>query len=205
MAELKYQRLTRDRAARRFVAFTITQTRSSLWLGDDHLLFVENTGFTETYKRFFFRDIQVIVFQQTKRGRIWNIILGIFAAISLIIIISMMPALPPANWSRDTIAGSIALGSIWALFVLILLLNFFAGPTCKSFIRTAVQTEEVPALCRVRQTRKLLAKIRPLIVAAQGQLAAEEVSARMQETVTGMTAQPSTPTPMDGAVPPILS
>jgi len=205
MAGLKYKRLTRDRAAGRFIAFTFTQTRSSLWLGDDHILFVENSGFTETYKRFYFRDIQTIGLQQTKRGRIWNIILGIFTAIFLAIIITMLPKSSPAHWSGDTIAGGVALGSIWALFVLILMLNVFAGPTCKSFIRTAVQTEEIPSFCRLRQTRKVLAKIRPLIVAAQGQITVEEVSARMQETTTGVAAQPSAPTPADGAAPPILS
>ena len=34
-------------------------------------------------------------------------------------------------------------------------------------IRTAVQTESLPSLCRVRQTQKVMARIRPLIAAAQ--------------------------------------
>jgi hypothetical protein len=55
-----------------------------------------------------------------------------------------------------------------ALLVMFLLINFFLGATCKCYLRTAVQIEELPSLRRLRKTRKIMAQIRPLIAAAQG-------------------------------------
>ena len=53
MAEAEYQRLTRAHPRSGFaVAFA---ARSSLWLGKDHLLCIDSTGFSESYKRFYFR------------------------------------------------------------------------------------------------------------------------------------------------------
>ena len=43
------------------------------------------------------------------------------------------------------------------------------GTTCRCLIRTAVQTEELPSLRRVRNADKVLARIRPLIESAQRQ------------------------------------
>jgi hypothetical protein len=50
-------------------------------------------------------------------------------------------------------------------------------------LRTAVQIEELPSLNRIRRTRRVLDRVRPLIVAAQGPLAPEEISGRMSEMV----------------------
>src|SRR5208283_5906459 len=78
MAEPQYQRLTRERTPARFAVASIA--RSSLWLGDDHLLFVECTGYTETYKRFYFRDIQAITIRKTTTHAVWNWITGVLTA-----------------------------------------------------------------------------------------------------------------------------
>ncbi|MGA9875475.1 MAG: hypothetical protein WBQ21_06680, partial [Solirubrobacteraceae bacterium] len=167
--------------------------------GDDHLLFVENSGFTETYKRFYFRDIQAITIRRTTARRLWNWFLGGGCVVCLIFCdFKMLSAGHPG-------AGTIVLLVFAALLGIPLLINNLLGSTCAGQLRTAVQVEELPSLCRLRQTRKVLDKIRPLIVATQGQLTAEEVSARMQETVADATAQPSAPTPTDGTAPPILS
>ena len=40
----------------------------SLWIGEDHLLLVELRGFTETYRRFYFRDVQAIILRRTDRA-----------------------------------------------------------------------------------------------------------------------------------------
>ena len=196
MAEEKYQRLTRERTPMRFsVAFV---SRSSLWLGYDHLLFVECTGYTETYKRFYFRDIQAFTICQTKTRAVWNWVLGALTALC---------ALPILLWHENGIESGavIFFGIILLFFAALLLLNNFFGATCACQIRTAVQTEDLPSLCRVRQTRKVLDKIRPLIVAAQGQLTAEEVSARMQETIRAQNpTQPPEPS-SPGSLPPVMS
>jgi len=79
---------------------------------------------------------------------------------------------------------------------LILLANALSGPTCRCSIRTAVQTDDLPSLNRLRRTRKVLARLRPLIAAAQGQLAPEEISARMrdlEQTPAASLGEPAAP------------
>jgi hypothetical protein len=59
-----------------------------------------------------------------------------------------------------------------------LVANLLLGPTCVCHLKTAVQTEELPSLRRLRRARKVLARLRPLIVAAQGELTLGEIAAR---------------------------
>ncbi len=50
--------------------------------------------------------------------------------------------------------------------------SFLRGPTCRCTLSTAVQTQDLPSLNRVRTARKVLARIRPFIEAAQRETAA---------------------------------
>jgi hypothetical protein len=203
MAKTEYKRLTRARTRSSFaVAF---MSRTSLWLGNDHLLFVDSSGYTETYKRFYFRDIQAITTQQTERDRVWSIVLGIAFIFCLFIILFTQPKGSPAGWSGGEMAGEIVLGGLMAVIVLLFLINFFFSPTCKTFLHTAVQTEELPSLCRVRQTRNVLEKIRPLIAAAQGgELSPEAISEMMRSSVRPQAARPTTPSTDGPGIPPRL-
>jgi hypothetical protein len=198
MAETNYKRLTRARARSTFaVAF---MSRSSLWLGEDHLLGVDSNGYTETYKRFYFRDIQAITIRATKRRVVWNWILGILAAFCL----------ARCNFgsllkSQPDVQTIVFLCIAIFVFGIPLLLNNLFGRTCVCQLRTAVQVEELPSLCRVRQARKILEKIQPLIAAAQGQLTAEEVSLRMRETIPPVTATAQPAAPEISGAPPVIS
>ena len=174
MAEREYIRLARPRVRSGF--HVSNATRSSLWLGKDHLLCVETNGFTETYKRFYFRDIQAIFIRRTIRRKTWNWILGTLAAMCVL------------AWSYDLIFGSgvsaagIVTGTIFTtLFGVPLLINNLLGPTCVCRLRTAVQEDEVPALNRDKRFKKIMERVRPLIEEAQGLLPREEIPARMQE------------------------
>jgi hypothetical protein len=183
MAEARYKRLTRARASGTFaIAF---MSRSSLWLGDDHILCVNSTGYSETYKRFYFRDIQSIILCATKRRVVWNWILGILAALCLARC-NFGSLFKGEPHTETMVFLSIAIFG----FGIPLLFNNLSGRTCTCQLRTAVQIENLPSLCRVRQTRKVLEKIRPLIAAAQGEISPAEISARMRETMQPAPAQP---------------
>jgi hypothetical protein len=192
MADQRYKRLTRERGPAEFSI--LAMTRSSLWLGDDHLLLLECTGYSETYKRFFFRDIQSFTIRKTKTRAVWNWVWGVFLALSGLIIWAAS-----SDWQTTgtIVAASIAL----VIFGIPLLLNNLFGPTCACEIRTAVQNESLPSLCRVRKTQKLMDLVRPMIIAAQGQLTGEEVSARLRETVYS----PAAATEWSGDIPPLIS
>lgn len=178
MAEKEYQRLTRARL-RRAGFFTAVATRSSLWLGKDHLLRIDSNGYGEDYKRFYFRDIQAVILVATKRRLVLNWILGVPTAFCII------------SWAYNLVfnqhfnlSGVITGVVLTLMFGVPLLVNNLRGPTCTCQLRTAVQTEDLPSLNRFRRARKILDRLRPLIAAAQGQLAPEEIPARMQELVS---------------------
>jgi hypothetical protein len=123
----------------------------------------------------------------------------------LFIILFTQPKSSPASWSGGEMAGEIVLGGLMAVIVLLFLINFFFSPTCKTFLRTAVQTEELPSLCRVRQTRKVLEKIRPLIAAAQGgELSPETISEIMRQQAQSSAADPATAITDNPNIPPRL-
>jgi len=206
MPEKEYQRLTRARSRSAFaVAF---MSRSSLWLGKDHLLCVDSSGYTETYKRFYFRDIQAFTLVATKRQTVWNGVLLVPIVICLAGLATNL-SFPPRGEAATIIT--------WAIFTVIFIVAFLIhnllGPTCICHLRTAVQTEELPSLNRLRRVRKVLERIRPFIIAVQGELPPEEISFRMRAAVgspDSATMAPSVPaSPPPGAnrpdAPPVIS
>jgi len=192
MADNPYRRLTRARRRQSgFIA--LTYSRSSLWLGQDHLLEIDTSGYTETYKRFYFQDIQSVSIGLTRRRLVWNWLLGVPTAVCL------------AGWGYDLLfshsfdlAGIIIGVTLTLLFGVPLLVNNLRGPTCVCHLRTAVQTEDLPSLSRLPQTRRVLDRLRPLIAQAQGQLAPEEIPARMQAWTAAAAAAHVEPTAAKG-------
>ncbi len=167
-SEIRYQRLTRMFAGIRL---------SSLWLGPDHLLRVNSNGYTETYKRFYFSDIQLIIVQETKRRVVWNAILAVPLLICLVGLVTCQMS------GEHNIAAIITWLVLFAIISFFLLINNLLGTGCVCYLRTAVQIESLPSLCRVPKTRRVLDKIRPLIVTAQGgELSHEAVLVAMRES-----------------------
>src|SRR5438128_7093956 len=144
MADREYQRLTGWRRAR---VITLTPSgRSSLWLGRDHLLKIESSYYTEEYKRFYFRDIQSITVRKTKRREVRNLILG-FLAVPAAIRVLFNLVVGRASPSAGVVTYLLVVGIALAI-------NSVLGSTCTAYIRTAVQTEELPSLSRMPRTQK---------------------------------------------------
>jgi hypothetical protein len=167
-----------------------------LYRGPDHLLQVVSTGYSEIYKRFYFADIQAIILRKTHWGKFWTAVWASFTAMF------GLPAFaingPPA----------IAMGSVAGFFGLFLIGNIVFGPTCACFVRTAVQTERLSPVTRVRTARRLLKKLQPLIEPLQGSLSREELLLRLRTGGSPVprttTAPAQTPEPiMD--LPPVIS
>ncbi len=128
---------------------------ATLWEGEDHLLFVQSHGVTEAYRRFSYRDIQAIVLCQTKNGLVTSIVLGVVAAAFGL----------GAVFSATAVA--IALGIVAGIFLLLALINLSLGPTCRCTLRTAVQTQELPSLNRLRSARRALGRIQARVNSIQ--------------------------------------
>ena len=142
-----------------FLSFSVAGSRARLWLGKDHLLMVESQFYREDYRRFYFRDIQAFVLRRTNQGR--------FISITLAVLVLLFGSISVGS------AGGVEPYFFWIVtagFALFLLWNTLLGPTCECHLRTAVQMEELPSLRRLRRARRVLDRLRPLIIAAQGQL-----------------------------------
>jgi hypothetical protein len=191
MAEQEYQRLTF--ATGRSAFGIISLSRASLWLGKDHLLCVETSGYSESYKRFYFRDIQAFSFRRTNARMVLSIVLAVMAALFLLI-----------AFIADNTTVLVIFVSLTPLLCLVpLVINLILGPTCRCQVRTAVQTEDLP-IRRIRGARRFLERVRPLISAAQGELTAEEIAVRMQEFETSSSNPTAIESPGSMAAPEVV-
>jgi hypothetical protein len=128
-----------------------------LWQGPDHLLWVERSLGQETYKRFYYKDIQAVTMRRTRRHHLWNGLWGTFALLFGLIVIG---ASGPAYFSTF----------MATLFAALLIVNLILGPACRVHLQTAVQIHPVSSLRRVRTARKAMRRIKALVEAEQGRL-----------------------------------
>src|SRR4051794_19722055 len=195
MPEKEYIRLTRGRQTSAPAAFATSS--SSLWLGKDHLLVVESNGYSEKYRRFYFKDIQAVAICRTKNGMIRWIILGVVAFFLALLAFAL----------RADAVGFWLPGGLALVVTIVCVLDALPGPTASCSMRTAVHMEALPSLDRVRRARKVFERLKPLIVAAQGTMTPEEVSAQMQArpVATPTSAPSSAPQASAGEVPPKIA
>jgi hypothetical protein len=146
---------------------------SRLYLAADHLILAVTSGWTETYRRFYFRDIQAFTIHKTVTGTVWDVIWGALFCLAATTAFAM-DAVGFALWM-------VAAG----IFAGLLILNLVRGPTCVCQVRTAVQTRALPPLNRVRSAQKIIAQLKPLIEAAQGTWPPEEMTRRLDEARRG--------------------
>lgn len=181
----EYLKLTPPRRTAGFAIVTVT--RSNLWLGSDHLLCVESEGFNESYRRFYFRDIQAITLRKTQRALVTGLVTGLLAGLFAVLMVSV-----------SDVAGKWLLAILATLCGIPFLLNLLYGPTCECELRTAVQTEKVPSMSRVRRARRVLHRIRPLIAEAQGQLSPEDIASRFRDRLAAPGTEPPVAQPASG-------
>jgi hypothetical protein len=154
-----------------------------LYTGVDHVLQVASTGFTEDYKRFYYRDIQAITVRKTYVGKAMNAFLGATVAVLGI----------PALFTSTPV--TIVLASFAGAFSIGLGANIALGATCVCHVRTAVQHEKLASLSRLRRARRALERLKPLIAQAQGELS----SAHFEGMVGPEAKKP------DEGLPPVIS
>jgi hypothetical protein len=143
--------------------------RFTLWQGPDHLLHLFARFGVEDYKRFYFSDIQAIIIRKTVVGKIQNCTL---AGLALMFLLS---ALAVADVGTIFLNGWAVFSIFMAAIVLVfLLINTLKGPTCETKLLTAVQTEKLCSLNRLKSALKVVDRLRPLIRRAQRSIPREE-------------------------------
>ncbi len=141
----------------------------SLWQTDDHLLLVESNGITESYRRFYFKNIQAIVIQKTNFSRYFN-----YIAVSILFAAAIIHL---SHVLGDGFTGS-AVMFIFFISLISLFLNCLMGVTCICRIITPVQDEEIPSLKRLRNAEKVKKIIDNACTTLQGTLSEEEILTR---------------------------
>lgn len=133
--------------------------RVRLYLGPDHLLQVEKSLAREHYHRMYFRDIEALVWAKTNTW-LWNtLVLGlIFLPLAALAIIAMESG---AEYFLGPLAG---------LVFLLMLENLRQGRTCRVYLKTPAQYVELASVKRVKEARRLLDLLRPLIQQHQAPL-----------------------------------
>jgi len=156
--------------------------RIKLYLAPDHLLYVSGAGFSETYRRFYFRDIHAVTVRKSITGALFNALWGTLLFFSLI-----------GALSSGSAEGWVGWGIPATLFICLLLVNVLRGPTCVSEIHTAVQTRRLYSVNRLRRAERFLALLRPLLLDAQSPIPPEELRQRIdaaRQTAFTTTAAP---------------
>lgn len=149
-----------------------------LFRTDDCLLLVRTTGFSESYRRLYFRDLEGLQVVVTGRRATVNLSLGIFAGLVFLGQAGLFGAAAGFR-VRELYPVAISLAVPLAVLLALMAGNTLLGPGCQCLAHTAVQTVYLPGLSRVRDAEALLAEIAPLIARTQGTLAPAEIESRL--------------------------
>jgi hypothetical protein len=137
--------------------------RSSYWLGSDHLLLVLVEHYSESYRRYFYREIQAVVVRRTKAWE-WLMGLGVLG-----LLLTGAPALFLGSGPGAADPGRVVLawvfGGVAMLVLAAVLAHGFHGPTCEVTICTAVQRRSLPGIRRLRQAKRFVTEVRDAIEA----------------------------------------
>jgi hypothetical protein len=161
-----YKRLPGRGPRRRGLAAIASRCR--LYLTSDHLLSVDNHGFSEDYRRFYLSDILAITMCKTSRWLGWNM------ALAILVTLCLAGALLKGGGGL-----TVFLFGLGVLFTLLLTVHAAQGPTCLCHIVTAVQREQLPSLCRVKTALKAMAIIEAAIERVQGTIDRATLSAQL--------------------------
>jgi hypothetical protein len=156
--------------------------RYRLYLGADHLLHVHEEYLAERYQRFYFSDIQAISLQRTATREIITLL-------HLVVMIGLALVLAAMLVFQAPLAITIFVASALGVLLLSILVNYLRGQSCACTLQTAVGAEQLYAVNRFRTAQRVLARIQPLIEAAQGQFNPNDLPV-LPPVLTPSAAQP---------------
>jgi hypothetical protein len=124
---------------------------TSLYLGPDHILQIRSNRIGEEYQRFYLQDVQSVVVRNTAPFHyVWA---GIFIVLALL----AARISGDARWP----IGILAVGGIFL---------WLRGPSCEARLRTAVTSERLRSLHRLKTAERVVSLLRERIEGAQGRV-----------------------------------
>lgn len=137
---------------------------SSLWLGEDHLVYVKGSGFilpfTEEYKRFRLSEIQAVNVAKTSRTGwiflyLFGLLLGSLIVTLILVVAESMRPITVIGLSLGFALGLVSLG--------LLARHLILGPTCVCDIQTRLSRERIRPLNRYHRTLEMVRRIDSLV------------------------------------------
>lgn len=178
-----YIRLAKGRP---FLSNSVLGEIFSLWLGKDHLLLVCREQYTETYKRFFFKDIQALVLLRTRASTVYNLILGSVASLlGIAVVLGLVEHWEPA--------ATVAVIVLETITMIAFVVNLWRGPSCQCHILTSVQTERIHTLTRLKSATKVVNTIRDAVERVQGSLSSGQATRSWMDKMNADSTAPSEP------------
>ena len=151
--------------------------RDSLWMSADHLLSVRRNPFQESYRRYYFADIQAIVVTE------FPDLLAAYGYIAAVLLAVMAAALMYTGHP------------VWAsLCTLVSLVSFFLSwrsRDCACYLQTSVSTERLPSLRKRVDAGKSLALLKTEIERVQGSVSAAVLETLPSDARAGPLATPN--------------
>lgn len=144
---------------------------ASLWLGTDHVLQSSSWLMVERYRRWYLRDVQALIVRRTNKRLGWNIAWGAIGGVALAIVGGFLGLAAASSGEREQQIMLWVFAGLMSTFALggtlLLVINTMLGPTCAVFLQTPTGVERLAAPTRQRAADKMLARLRPLLDAAQ--------------------------------------
>ncbi|HKP94375.1 MAG TPA: hypothetical protein VJ385_01340 [Fibrobacteria bacterium] len=139
-----------------------------LYQGRDHLLKSTVQGVHEHFRRFAWEDIQAFIVEETPWSGVTNLLLALVFAMQVTSFLAFTNKTP----------GILMLYlPVLAVIAALMAVNFSRGPTCKTYVQTAVTRERLRSLNRVRTARKVIDGLAVLIRERQAAEADREAAA----------------------------
>jgi hypothetical protein len=160
----RYERLISSRF--RFDGF------GSLWMGPDHVLLVTSRLSVENYRRWFFRDIQVLIARRSSMRLVLNLVYCILGALFGLGAAGIVALAANENSAQD-VAVLYAMAGIVGFVALmcfgLAIVNTLLGPTCTVFVQTPHSIEKLSVPKRLATFERLVARLRSHVESSQGQ------------------------------------
>lgn len=143
--------------------------RGSLYLADDHLLYLVTSGYVERPHLFYLRDIRAISIQRTREVLHANAILAAVAALGWapMTLLSWWADANAFDLSEAVYFYTIAASGLSAVAALAILVNLALGPRCVFRIHTGATTAAITPLSRLRTAQRVRDLLAPRIRDAQ--------------------------------------
>lgn len=158
-----------------------TFSRHALWMGSDHLMAIRTFSYSESYKRFYYSDIQAVIIRRLDYWKVVSIILALLSVFIYLI----------AFFSGNT--GTVVSIIFGTVFLLCFLVYVLWGANCESYIQTGIQIEKLPSLNRLKSTQKTLAFLQPRIERVQGKLSRDALRETLVRQAPGPVQTRSAP------------